>query len=133
MTEYTDPIAEPWWLYRARCEHVVDGDTIDILADQGMRVYRSVRVRLANVDTAEIYGTKSDSEEHITGQEHREFVMAWLFDANAEWSGDWPLVVATAKDERGKYGRLVARIQRRVDGEVLNERLREEFDVGTDA
>ena len=45
---------------------VVDGDTLDLSIDLGFGVILTgdeARVRLRNIDTAEIFGTAKDSEE----------------------------------------------------------------------
>lgn len=116
------------WQYRADIEHVVDGDTIDLSIDLGFGVILTgdeARVRLRDVDTAEIYGTSKDSEEYAAGQRQKEFVEEWVaHGANQEW----PFLIETKKDdERGKYGRWLAVIIRRTDGANLNEDLIDEF------
>ena len=47
---------------RGIVERVVDGDTVDVLLDLGFRVYKRVRIRVADVDTPEIYRPKDDAE-----------------------------------------------------------------------
>jgi len=106
---------------RARCERVVDGDTIDVVADLPLGVRRPVRLRLDGVDTAETFGTPEGSREDERGDDQAAFVREW-FDAI---DGDeFPLRVEIV--ERGKYGRWIARV-RRPDGEELTARLRERF------
>ena len=118
---------EPWE-YRAAVERVVDGDTLDIRIDLGFGVILTgdeARVRLRDIDTAEIFGASKGSDEYATGQRHKQFVEAWVTEAGDE---EWPFLIETTKDdERGKYGRWLARIERRRDGAVLNEDLVEEF------
>lgn len=116
------------WQYRADIERVVDGDTIDLSIDLGFGVILTgdeARVRLRDVNTAEIYGTSKDSEEYATGQRQKEFVEEWVAQgANQEW----PFLIETRKDdERGKYGRWLAVIIRRTDNANLNEDLIDEF------
>lgn len=41
------------YMYKARVTRVVDGDTIDVTIDHGMRVYSEQRVRILGVDTPE--------------------------------------------------------------------------------
>lgn len=113
--------------FRARVEDVVDGDTLDVVADCGLGVRRAIRLRLDGVDTAEVYGVDEDSREFARGAEQSAFVREWVSDAQAaEDVGEWPLAVEVV--ERGKYGRWVSRVRRRSDGEDLTERLREEFE-----
>lgn len=127
-----DPIPD-WWTYRARpddaSEHpvgVVDGDTIDVVIDQGLRDYSRERVRLRAVDAAEVWGVEHGSEEHDAGIEHSAFVERWLREAIDE-GGEWPLILQTAKDESGKFGRYLATVERRSDGADLASDLREQF------
>jgi endonuclease YncB( thermonuclease family) len=106
---------------RARCDRVVDGDTIDVVADLPLGVRRPVRLRLDGVDTAETYGTPESSPEDERGDEHTAFVSEWFEAVDGE---AFPLTVEIV--ERGKYGRWIARV-RRPDGEELTARLRERF------
>lgn len=116
------------WQYRATVERVVDGDTLDLRIDLGFGVVLSgdeARVRLGGVDTAEISGVDRESDEFAQGQRHKAFVEEWVAGAG---DPEWPLFVETAKDDqRGKYGRWLATVERRRDGAVLNDALVEEF------
>lgn len=113
--------------FPAQLDEVIDGDTQDFTVDLGFHLRRKIRVRLAHLDTAEIYGTREDSEEHQTGDEQTEFVEQWLQTAAEEWDEDeWPLVIETNKD-KGKFGRYVATITRRCDGDVLNSAIIEKW------
>lgn len=110
-----------YWRFPARCERVVDGDTLDLTMDMGFRVTREVRVRLAGLDTAEIYGPSSD-EEFEKGQEHKQFVENWVAQRGL---GEWPLEARTEK-ATGKYGRYIAIVEG-PDGDVLNMDLVEAY------
>ena len=116
------------WQYRASVERVVDGDTLDLVIDLGFGVILTgdeARVRLLDVDTAEIFGSARDSEEYATGQRQKRFVEEWVAQAGPE---EWPVLIETRKDdERGKYGRWLAVVERRNDGAVLNDDLGREF------
>ena len=105
------------WLYRARLEPegVVDGDTIDVTVDLGFRLTRTIRLRLLGVDTAEIYGVERDSQEYARGITHKNFVEGWLTEADRRVDGDWPLLINTHKDDRGKFGRYLATVIRRTE------------------
>jgi len=115
--------------YQARCVEVVDGDTQDVIVDLGFHIQRRIRLRLQGVDTHETYGVAHDSEEYRRGKRESEFVERWFDDA-ADIDSEWPLVVRT--DKTGKFGRYLATIERRSDGDILNDALRDEFD-GVDA
>ena len=116
------------WQYRADVERVVDGDTVDLRIDLGFGAILTgdeARVRLLDIDTAEIFGSPEGSEEYAAGQQHKEFVEEWIAQAGAQ---DWPFVIETRKDdERGKYGRWLAVIHRRTDSAILNDDLVAEF------
>lgn len=112
--------------YQAKLVEVVDGDTQDVVVDLGFHLQRQIRLRLLGVDTHETFGVDHDSEEYRRGKRESEFVAAWLEAAAEAYDGEWPLLIRTAK--KGKYGRYLATIERRVDGAVLNETLRQEFD-----
>lgn len=104
------------WTYRARCDHVVDGDTYDLTVDLGFQTYRTgVRVRLMGADTPELrHGTPHERSE---GKRARLFAESWL---NAG-TGDWPLTVTTSRAD--SWGRWVAGIHRNGDTRSLTDAL----------
>ena len=110
--------------YRSELLHVVDGDTVDVKVDLGFRIHREIRLRLAGIDTHEIHGVTTDSEEYQKGIREKEFVENWFSEAD---TGDveWPLIIRSEKT--GKYGRYVAEVERQSDGAILNEDLVAEF------
>lgn len=110
MTGYTD-----YWNFRAQVEEVIDGDTVDLLVDQGFRDYQSVRVRLKDVDTAEIYGTKKGSDEYEKGMKQKRFVEDFL---STDTEDAWPVRLESHR-ETGKYGRWIGDIS--VNGESLTD------------
>ena len=88
---------EPSYRYRAKLDRVVDGDTMDVVIDLGFYVVLRERVRLAGIDTPEIYRVKKDSEEYKRGMEAKEYVEKRLREnGNA-------MVIETEK--RGKWRR----------------------------
>lgn len=97
---------------------VIDGDTLDLKLSLGFHVTKQIRVRLYGIDTAEIYGTKEESQEHKLGDEQTAFVRKWLE------AQDY-LVARTIEDETGKYGRYLAYIYG--DTRMLSNALRDEF------
>lgn len=106
---------------------VVDGDTLYARLDLGFYVERVTEVRLDGVDTAEIHGVSHESDEYKRGQAHMEFVEQWLDAAHERYDGDWPLVVTTAPQDTGKYGRWIADIRRAHDDHDLREDLADAF------
>jgi len=116
--------SEHRWQFPARCTRVVDGDTIELIVDLGFDTRRSVTARLVGVNTHEIHGVTTESAEYQRGITEKEFVTEWVDDANEP--ADWPLYVYS--DRRGKFGRSLARIERRTDGRILNDDILEAFD-----
>lgn len=88
-----------YW-YRGYVLRVVDGDTVDVEFDLGMNTFVRERVRLAGLDTPEIFGMKKESEEFKRGMEAKAFVEERLM-GKAVW-------IHTYKDRTGKYGRYLA-------------------------
>lgn len=113
--------------YERRCRlvRVVDGDTLDVVADLGFGLTFAQRVRLFGVDTAELNST--EPPDRVKGKLAKDFAEAWgtskAYDAE-DWA--WPLIIRTIKDRRDKYGRLLARIWAD-DGSELGQAL---LDVG---
>jgi len=58
--------------YRARLYDVIDADTIDLVVDLGFQATRIVRVEIAGIDAAEIYGVSHDSDEYEQGKAQLE-------------------------------------------------------------
>lgn len=111
------------WGYRARVVRVVDGDTLDLDIDLGFGVrYRpDGYVRLAGIDTPEIYGVSHESEEYAAGQKASEFALKWVSDQKGE-------VLIRSHDgkgfQSGKYGRWIVEVfPAGGSGESLNEAL----------
>jgi micrococcal nuclease len=104
----------------------VDGDTLDLRIDLGFRVDRRVRVRLKNIDTAEIHNVSHSSDEYRRGKAQHSFVQGFLDSAREKWQGDWPLRLNTEQDT-AKYGRWLATVRRRYDGVALGEALVDSF------
>jgi micrococcal nuclease len=86
-------------IYRAQLLRVVDGDTMDVMIDQGFDNSRRERLRLFGIDTPESFGVKKDSEEYKAGIAAKNFVEASVFVGGTVW-------LRTLKT--GKYGRYLA-------------------------
>ena len=82
---------------------VLDGDTIDVLRDLGLALYKKERVRIAGVDTPE--KRTRDLEEKELGIHATN----WMKDKLTETiKGDEELTIRTElKGGVGKYGRLL--------------------------
>jgi len=63
-----------YWTFRGRVIEVIDGDTLDCEVDLGFRAQKQIRVRLADVDTDEIFGVEDTSTEYERGIKQKEWV-----------------------------------------------------------
>ena len=104
------------WMYLAEMMYIVDGDTVDVLIDLGFGVKKKERVRLAGIDTPEMFSVKKDSEEYAKGEAARAFVVGW-----SQICSD--LIIVKTVKEKGKYGRYIAEIYNREGDECLNDAL----------
>ena len=89
--------------YRAKLDRVVDGDTIDIIIDLGFKMTTNQRIRLARIDTPEVYRVKAGSAEYASGQLAKSHVEKRMHENNGEF------VIYTSK-YTGKYGRYIGEI-----------------------
>ena len=130
--------------FSARVKRVVDGDTIEVLILDGVRLdfgfhfvipvtpQFEMRLRLHGVNTPEISGVKKTSEEFVQGQEAKQFVINWLNrNCSKDINGHWIVHVKTydgrrLDQNRGKYhGRWVGEVwSKGSDPQSLTEALR---------
>jgi micrococcal nuclease len=85
--------------YYYGCEvlRVIDGDTIDVMADLGFDVKLKLRLRLAGINTPECR-TRNKAEK-VLGLAAKEYLKDALASADA---------IEFESRERGKYGRVLA-------------------------
>lgn len=114
--------------FPCRIERVVDGDTIDVLVDQGFHTFRDVRVRLAGIDAPET--RTRDLAEKERGLAAKARVEALCPVGSEFW---------LRSDEIGKFGRCIGDIQLPSDlpgreywltDVLLSERLVKPYDGG---
>ena len=86
--------------YKAIVERVVDGDTIDVMADLGFHVWTKQRLRLYGIDAYE--SRTRDLEEKKKGLAAKAFVENRCPVGNS-------IIVEITKLE-GKYGRAIAKV-----------------------
>lgn len=91
--------------YRAQLVRIVDGDTLVMNIDLGLRTFRKDKLRLVGVNTPEIFGVKKDSLEYEDGIRAKQFVEDWF-----ETYASAFCIVRTEKDRTGKYGRWLAKV-----------------------
>jgi len=95
----------------------VDGDTFYVKVPAFNAVFTE-DIRLAGIDTAEIFGVSKDSEEYQAGEEEKQFVIDW-FDAADR-------LYLLTDYEKGEYGRWIADVENQ-DGDRLSEVLIDEY------
>lgn len=83
--------------YKATVVKVVDGDTVDLNIDLGLRVHVTERIRLDGIDTPE--KNSKVAEERVAALAATAFLQELLKDPN--------IVVRTKKDAQEKYGRYL--------------------------
>lgn len=111
------------YTYKARCLKVIDGDTLELEIDLGMKTYRVDRIRLFGIDTPETYGVKKGSDEHQKGTLATKRVVELLKPEDRLLGLDdepTALWVETVKDKTGKYGRYLATVWFEQDGDLVN-------------
>lgn len=89
--------------YKARCIHVVDGDTYDFEIDLGFHIRHAIRVRLAGYDTPELRSSLLAERKHA--EEAKQFCERMLLADDS-----YQIRLRTRKDKKGKYGRYLAEV-----------------------
>ena len=118
---------------------VVDGDTLVVNIDLGFHLYTEEYIRLADVDTPEIFGRHAEEK----GKLAKLFVCHWIngsddkFKEQLEMMSTLPttdkwrwednigkfFLRSDKYDQRGKYGRVIGTIYRAGDLVSLNQAL----------
>jgi micrococcal nuclease len=96
-------------------EAVYDGDTIDLIIDCGFDQYTRQRIRVLGVNTPEIR-----SHEKYAAIVAKQDTIRWIRCAEVPLER-WPLIVRTK--EKDNFGRWLAEVIRKTDGESLTEYL----------
>ena len=78
---------------------VIDGDTVDVIVDQGFDTYQRMRVRLYGIDAPETRTRDPKTKAH--GMLSAD----WLRDILSEHSGD--IILQSHEYNRDKYGRVL--------------------------
>ena len=74
------------WEYRAKLREVIDGDSLHLVLDLGLEVWRPVEIRLLGVFAPE--------HNQPGGQETKQFVEYWM--SKLDPTLKWPLMVTTS-------------------------------------
>lgn len=102
--------------YKAKLDRVIDGDTLDAIIDIGFKMTTNQRIRLAHIDTPEVFRVKRTSEEYKRGVEAKNYVKKRLADNQNK------MTIVTYK-RPGKYGRYIGVIWLEDSNISLNEEL----------
>ncbi|MBG0818980.1 thermonuclease family protein [Planomonospora sp. ID82291] len=90
----TAPAAPDLYVYAATVAKVVDGDTLDLMADLGFAITVKVRARLVGVYAPEL-GTPE-------GAAAADFTRAWVAEHGPGF------LLKTSRDRKERYGRYLA-------------------------
>lgn len=93
--------------YAARCDKVIDGDTVDLDISLGFDITIKQRIRLLGINCAE-HGT-------IAGDDATAYTRTWIDQHGPD------LVVRTVRDKKEKFGRILGQII--AGGRMLNNDL----------
>ena len=97
MSDFLFPNPE----YRARCTRIIDGDTIDVEIDLGLRCYRRERLRLLLINAPEMKG-----ETFAAGIAAKAFLASLVVPGNPSWN----LLLRGIKKDTDSFGRWLALI-----------------------
>jgi hypothetical protein len=108
-------VTEDWrWLFRARLERVVDGDTARFTVDCGFHVQYEVSIRVKDLNAPELFS--GIPEERERGAAAKERTWEWLTDhLHRSDAPDrellvgrgWPFLLRTEKDHQS-FNRFIA-------------------------
>jgi len=110
-----DPGKEAKKMYQYKIkkfDRIIDGDTVDILIDVGFDITIKQRVRLLDIDAAEV--RTKDLEEKERGLAAKD----WL-EKELSREGEW--IINTTKDD--KYGRILGELYLVGDPVTVNEKM----------
>lgn len=108
---------------------VVDGDTVDARIDMGFKIIYEERIRLLGLDTPESF--TSNKKEKVLGLAAKYRIKDLLTLANTlpRKRGKKDIILKTAKDGKGKFGRILGEIwvnANTSEGININQRLIDE-------
>ena len=105
------------YVYKAKLDRVVDGDTVDAIIDLGFDITVHKRIRLAGINTPE--SRTRDLEEKKRGLAAKQALIDLLTKDNDE---DYFVVES---EKVGKYGGVLGRLHVSIEDQecCLNERL----------
>lgn len=120
-------IPEKLWVYRARPQRVIDGDTVALEIDLGFGISKASgdnHIRVRGVNCPEVHGQTT-----AAGLAASSFTRVWTAtadDISSRRGEDWPLIIQTEQLEGAEtrtFERWVADIWRVSDGHSLADDL----------
>jgi len=123
MPSIVDSNPVPKYLYHAKVERWVDGDTVDLEVDLGFKVSVHERFRLFGIDTPEMHPKKADFPSEEARQDEVKLAKAALKYATSLAPPGSSVVVETFKDAQGKYGRWLVRVYVPTRDQCINDLL----------
>jgi len=106
------------YTYSAKLNRIIDGDTLDIKLDLGLRVSVDIRTRLYGINCPEVFGIAKTTPEYQEGLKARDYVTQWFATLGTD-----SFMVQTYKDKQEKYGRWLIKVTSLDGAKVLNEDL----------
>lgn len=99
---------ESLYFYKARVIDVYDGDTCRVDIDLGLKTWiKNERIRLSRINAPELRGVEREK-----GLLSRDYLRELIFEKE--------ILLQTAKDQVGKYGRYLGELWIQIDGEWKN-------------
>lgn len=90
------------YIYNAKLDRVVDGDTVDALVDLGFDTWKKVRIRMHGMNAPE--SRTRDLEEKEKGLAAKEYCKNFCKE------GEAAILKTKTYDASGKYGRILGEI-----------------------
>lgn len=111
------PMPDREYVYDARLDRIIDGDTIVLTIDFGFGEEHTEHVRLLGVNCPEVTGATATA-----GLAAKDYTTRWLAVAAADATPeDFPLVAQSFKSDH--FGRWLAYVWRKNDRHALNDDL----------
>lgn len=110
---FSDPALWPRYHYRGEVVRVVDGDTVVLSLDLGLRTYRQVAVRLAGYDAPEPFS--GDEAERARGRA----ATAALVELLSDLAGGWRSVYVRTHKDKKSFDRYVVELLVERDGRLV--------------
>jgi micrococcal nuclease len=105
-------MTDPRYHYSCHLLRIVDGDTLDLIIDLGVRIKHQMRVRLSGINAPERRSASEDERQAAVAA--HKFVEKWCFQ-------HVHLMAHTQQDKEDKYGRMLVLLYDLHTGETLQD------------